>query len=207
MYKLYGARQSGSAAIEAALAEVGATFKKQEIDTSKGDQFSGKYTRINPRQQVPALELPDGTVLTEGIAILMHIADTHPEAALAPRCGTTERAQVNRWLSFLATNVYEGESRRVRASRYSTDPAGGPYVVEAATKYIARQYGIFEGFLGDGPYYNGDHVTILDIYLWLLVQWWGDFVWLHKNCPKIYRLGDTVRKRKEIAPVHNFHFG
>lgn len=207
MYKLYGAQQSGSVATEAVLAEVGEDLEKIEIDTSKGDQFSETYTRINPRQQVPALELSDGEIITEGIAILMHIADTHPEAGLAPPCGTVERAQLNRWLSFFATNVYEGESRRIRASRYSTDPNGGQYVAEAARDYIARQYEVFEGFLSDGPYYKGDQFTILDIYLWLLVQWWGDFEWLRKTCPRIYRLSQAVRKREKIEPIHLAHFG
>ncbi|MFQ5937483.1 MAG: glutathione S-transferase N-terminal domain-containing protein, partial [Acidiferrobacterales bacterium] len=136
MYKLYGTRQSGSAATEAVLAEVGEAFEHVEVNTSRGDQFSEEYTRINPRQQVPALELPDGSIITEGIAILMHIADTHPEVGLAPPCGTVERGQLNRWLSFFATNVYEGESRRIRASRYSTDPNGAQYVVDAAKEYI-----------------------------------------------------------------------
>lgn len=207
MYKVYGARQSGSVATEAVLAEVGADFETIELDTSKGDQFSESYTKINPRQQVPALVLPDGTILTEGIAILMHVADTYPESRLAPPCGTIERAQLNRWLSFFATNVYEGESRRIRASRYSTDPNGGQHVAEAATTYIASQYEIFEKFISDGPYFRGDQFTILDLYLWVLVQWWGDLDWLGKTCPKIHRLTETVRQRPRIEPIHRSHFG
>lgn len=207
MYRLYDSRQTGGVAVDAALTEIGADFEHVVVDIGKGDQFSEDFTRINPRQQVPALQLPDGTVLTEVIAILMHLADTHPEAALAPPAGTFERAQVNRWLSFLATNVYEGEKRRVSPSRYTADPDGEQAVVDSAKDYVARQYEVFEGCLGDGPYVQGDRIGIIDIYLWMLVQWWGDFGWLKRTCPKTLRLVETVMERPRIKPVHLARFG
>ena len=55
-----------------------------------------------------------GKVLTENIAILMHLADSHQEVGLAPPCGSVERAQVNRWLSFFAMNIYGPEYLRMR---------------------------------------------------------------------------------------------
>jgi glutathione S-transferase len=95
----------------------------------------------------------------------------------------------------------------MRASRYSTDPNGAQYVAEAAKAYIQRQYEVFEGTLGDGPYYRGSQVSILDIYVAVLAQWWGDFEWLNDTCPKISRLADTVIKRPKIEPIHKAHFG
>jgi glutathione S-transferase len=206
-YTLYDTRQTGGAATAAALAELDIDYEHIEVDTRADQQFSAEFTRVNPRQQVPVLRLPNRMLLTEGIAILLHLADAHPEAGLAPRCGTPERDQLMRWLSFFATNVYEGESRRVRPYRYTTDKNGAAGVKAAARDHIARHYQIFEEVLRDGPYWRDERFSILDIYVWMLVQWWGEFDWLERECPKVTRLVITTMARPSVEPVHLAHFG
>ena len=74
---------------------------------------------------IPALELPDGSLLTESAAMVLHISDTHPEAHLMPPSGTSERAQAYRWLLFLATSGYGAALRRFHPADNTTDPTGG----------------------------------------------------------------------------------
>jgi len=207
MYKLYDWNQTGGTSVRAALGELEVLYDLVEIDIRSGAQFTDEYTRINPRQQVPSLELPDGSILTENTAILMHLADTHPEADLAPHCGSVERAQINRWLSFFAMNNYEQEIRRLRPERYTTDQSAAQGIVDAATAIVKRHYDIFEGAIGDGPYFLGGRFSILDIYVWMLVQWWGDYDGMRRDHPKILRLVETVMDRPKIKPVHEAHFG
>ena len=205
-YKLYGTVMTGTCAIHAALEELGVPYELVETTTSEGHQNTEEYRKINPRQQVPSLMLPDGQVVTEGPAILMHLADAHPEANLAPACGTTERSQINRWLLFFSANVYEGELRKMVGHLYTADPDGGEAVQTSANEYVNWHYDIFEKVLSDGPYFMGDNFTILDIYVWMLAQWM-DMGWLTANCPKILRLADTVKVRPAVAPVHKLNFG
>ena len=207
MYKLYDWNQTGGTSVRAALGELEVLYDLVEIDIRSGAQFTDEYTRINPRQQVPSLELPDGSILTENTAILMHLADTHPEADLAPHCGSVERAQINRWLSFFAMNNYEQEIRRLRPERYTNDQSAAQDIVDAATAIVKRHYDIFEGAIGDGPYFLGGRFSILDIYVWMLVQWWGDYDGMRRDHPKILRLVETVMDRPKIKPVHEAHFG
>jgi glutathione S-transferase len=207
MYKLYDWNQTGGTSVRAALAELEIPYDLVEIDIRSGAQFTDEYARINPRQQVPSLELPDGSILTDNTAILMHLADTHPEADLAPRCGSVERAQINRWLSFFAMNNYEQEIRRLRPERYTTDQSAAQGIVDAATAIVKRHYDIFEGAIGDGPYFLGGRFSILDIYVWMLVQWWGDYDGMRRDHPKTLRLVETVMDRPKIKPVHEAHFG
>ncbi len=207
MYKLYDWNQTGGTSVRAALAELEVPYALVEIDIRSGAQFTDEYTRINPRQQVPSLELPDGSILTENTVILMHLADTHPEADLAPHCGSVERAQINRWLLFFAMNVYEGESRRVRPERYTTDSSAAQGISDAATALVKRHYDIFEDVVGDGPYFLGDRLSILDIYVWMLVQWWGDYDGMRRDHPKILRLVEMVMDRPKIKAVHEAQFG
>jgi glutathione S-transferase len=206
MYKLYGTKGTGTCAIKAALTEAGAPFEEVEITTRAKQHLTEEYRQINPRQQVPSLMLPDGSIMTESAAMLLHIADAHPEVRLAPTPGTSQRAQHDRWLIFFAVNVYEGEIRKLYGERYTTDPNGKQGVEEAAKVYVDRHYRIFEEALGNGPYFFGNNLSILDIYVWLFSHW-HDAAWLEANCPKIVRLANTVKVRPKITPIHEENFG
>ena len=152
--------------------------------------------------------LPDGSIMTEGPAMLLHIADAHPEARLAPPPGTTERAQHDRWLIFLAVNVNEAGQRMNYPERFTTDTNGKQGVEEAARAYMDRHFSMFEEALGDGPYFFGDGLSMLDIYVWMLSHWPGQgTAWLEANCPKIVRLANTATVRPKIVPIQEENFG
>lgn len=202
MYRLYGSSGSGSVSVEAALAEAGATYEVAEISTADGKHLTEEFRRINPRQQVPALQLPDGSVMTEGSAMMLHLADAFPHSSLAPLPGTAARAQHDRWLIFMAINIYEGELRKAYSSRYSDDAAS---VKAIAEDYVNRHYRIIEDAIS-GPFLVGETVTTADIYLWMLA-FWMDQDWLAANCPKVKAIADTVAARPLIAPIHQAHFG
>lgn len=204
-YVLYGGKQLGSLAIEAALREAGVAYHYVTVDTKAGEQRSDWFTALNPRQQLPVLKLPTGQILTEGPAILTFIADSNPTANLIPRPGTPERGQHDRWLAYFQSNIYEGELRKLFPRRYCDEDSAAESVKNAATDYVERQYIIFEAQLGEGPYNFADHFTVLDIYVWMLAQWMPRG-WLEANCPKVLRLADQVAARPRIAPVHAYHF-
>ena len=150
--------------------------------------------------------LPDGSFMSEGAAMLLHIGDAFPEARLLPKPGSSARAQHDRWLAFFAVNVYEGELRQLRPGRYTTEPGGADGVKAAADAYVERHFQIYNDILGDGPYLFGDHFSMVDIYVWMLAQWMEQ-TWLGKHCPKVKRLADTAMARPLIAPVQETHFG
>lgn len=205
MYKLYGWKTTGSLASEAALEEAGEKYEIIPINIREDEQHTDEYGLINPTRQVPSLELPDGSVMTEGAAILLHIADSHPESNLAPLPGTSERAQHDRWLLFFAVNVYEGELRKIIPQNYVDSESCAEVVKSAAYRYVEKQYRIFEDFLKDGPYTFGYSFTVLDIYVWMLAQWMPP-EWLEEECPKINRLVEATKLRPKIAPVQKWHF-
>jgi len=208
MYKLYGTTHTSTCAVKAALTEAGAPFEEIEITTRAEQHLTEEYRQINLRQQVPSLMLPDGSILTEGPAMLLHIADAHPEARLVPPPGTTERAQHDRWLIFLAVNVNEAGQRMNYPERFTTDANGKQAVEDAARVYMDRHFSIFEEALGDGPYFFGDRLSMLDIYVWMLAHWPGQgMARFEANCPKIVRLANTATVRPKIAPIHEENFG
>lgn len=200
MYRLYGSFGSGSAAVEAALAETGVEYEVVATNTKEQAHLTETFRAINPRQQVPALELPDGSVMTEGSAMLLHLADAHPKTGLAPAPGSSARAQHDRWLIFMAVNVYEGELRHFYPDRYS-DHADS--VCERAVAYVERHYAIVDEAI-KGPYFFGDAMTMLDIYIWNMATWL-DPERLAAHFPKVYALMTKVKDRPLIAPIHEAH--
>ncbi len=206
MYKLYGWKLTGSLAAEAALAEIGAEYEIVPINIRAGEQGTEEYGQINPRRQVPSVKLPDGSVMTEGAAILLHIADAHPQSRLAPPPGSSERAQHDRWLFFFAVNVYEGELRKIVPQDYVDSEDCAEAVKTAADSYVEKHYRIFEDTLGDGPFTLRDTFTVLDIYVWMLAQWMPA-VWLANECPKINLLVESAKVRPNIVPIQQRHFG
>ncbi|MBX9454758.1 MAG: glutathione S-transferase family protein [Rhizobium sp.] len=200
MYRLYGSLGTGSAAVEAALAEAGATYEVVTINTKSDAHLTAEFRAINPRQQVPALQLPDGSIMTEGSAMLLHIADAHPQSRLAPAPGTPARAQHDRWLIFMAVNIYEGELRHFYPDRYADDAVS---VAERAIAYVDRHYAILEETI-KGPFFFGDMLTMLDIYLWNMATWM-DPERLARHFPKVNALMNAVKARPLIAPIHEAH--
>ena len=105
-YTVYGAMGSGSVPVEAALTLIGAPYKVIEAVTWEGDAERDKVAPVNPMRQIPALITPDGETITESAAILIWLAEQHPEAALAPEPGDPRRAQFLRWMTFVPAAVY-----------------------------------------------------------------------------------------------------
>jgi glutathione S-transferase len=123
MYKLYWAKGSGAMAPQALFEEIGAEYEKIVIDFEKAEHKTHGFLSVNPMGQIPALILPDGTLMTETAAMLLQIVDRHPEAQLAPPAGSGERARFLRWIFFLASNVYPAILRIYYSERYSPDPS------------------------------------------------------------------------------------
>jgi glutathione S-transferase len=203
MYTLYGRIGSGSAAVEAALSIIGAPHDIVWVDTSAGEHLTEDFAAINPRRQVPALVLPDGGGMTESAAMLLHLADAFPEAGLAPPPGSSARARHDRWLIFMAVNIYEGELRKAYADRYTVDPDGADAVRVAAEDYLDAQYAIIEAEM-TGDYLVGDTLSMADLYLWMVASW-RDLQRLNIETPRIAAHFRRLCADAHVAPIADRH--
>jgi glutathione S-transferase len=165
--KLYYKPGACSLAVHIALSELGLGYDLEQVDTEAQRTGSGAdYARINPNGYVPALALDDGEVLTEGPAILQHLADSHPEAKLAPPAGTLARTRLQQWLNFTSAELHKAFSPFFAAEA----PAGAAR--EAAEARLLRRMGYPESALADGgPYLLGDSYSIADIHAFTIARW------------------------------------
>lgn len=205
MYKLYWARETGAMAPQALFEEIGAEYEKVVIDLEKQEHKSEGFLSVNPMGQIPALVLPDGTLMTETAAMLLQIVDCHPGAELAPPAGSGERARFLRWLFFLASSVYPAILRIYYSERFSTDPGAAEGIKAAAEADLDAQFGILDDALEPGPYLLGDAFSAVDILLWTLIQWHPVPTRLFEKAPRVRRVAELVRGRPAIARTWGEH--
>ena len=204
MYKLYGALGTGSACPQALLEMVGAQYEVTLLDTSKEEHKTPQYLAMNPRGQVPWLVTPSEHVLTESMAISLHIADAHPDANLIGPIASIERATTYRWMAFLATNIYESVLRSEYADRYTTD-SDSSGVKDAADRDIARWWSMVDHAIEPGKTLCGEHVSVADVYMAMLVCWNADKDDLLKTHGNLAHAVETVLRNSAVRGVfaHN----
>jgi glutathione S-transferase len=163
--KLYFSPGACSLASHIVLRELGLPFEAVQVDLMKKTTKSGQdFATINPKGYVPALELDDGALLTEGPAILQYLADRRPESKLAPANGTLERYRLQEWLAFINSELHKQFSPLF-------NPATPEQTKDSARKAIARRLGYVEGQLDGRAFLTGDTFTVADAYLYTVLGW------------------------------------
>jgi glutathione S-transferase len=109
------------------------------------------------------MRLPDGNVLTEGVAIVQYIADQKPEANLAPRWGTFERYRLIEWLNFIATELHKATSPFYNA-------AASDELKQSIRERVAKRLHHVSNKLA--PFVMGDTFTVADGYLFYCLRAW-----------------------------------
>ena len=206
MYQLYWAKDSGALAPQILLEEIGVEYGRCVVDLEQGQETAAEFLKINPRGQVPALVLADGSIITESAAISLHLADSHVEAALLPPIASVERAQVYRWLFYASANLYESILRLYYADRFTTDPAQVEQIKASARAFIDQSWDLLENELGQGPYLLGQTYSLIDPYLLMLTNWHEQPEVLFDRNPKLRRLCETVRSRLAVERIWSQHF-
>jgi glutathione S-transferase len=137
--KLFYAPGSSSLLPHIVLYEAELPFAAVKINEhTKVIEGGGDYRKVNPLGYVPALVLDDGTLLTEGAAIVQYIADQVPSKNLAPPNGTIERTKLQSWLNFLSSEMHKGGFSPLF---YKGIPEEGKDVFRARLKvYVVRTF-------------------------------------------------------------------
>lgn len=208
MYTLYWSPRTAAIFPDALLTEAGVAFDRRDVQRRDGRVADADFEKISPMKQIPALVLPDGTVLCESVAICLALAERHPDAGSMPPLASTERALVYRWLMHIVCNIYECDLRHAYSERYTTDPNGIAGVRAAAETRWDHGFGVIEENLADGPWFLGKIYSLLDIYLATTVCWHYDTPGLLARSPKIAAVCKNVRARPKLAPLfelYNMH--
>ncbi len=163
--KLYYAPGACSLSPHIVARELGIPVELRKVNTKdKTIEGGGDYWKVNGRGYVPALELDNGGILTEGPAIVQYLADQKPAAGLAPKSGTFERYRLQEWLNFLTSEIHKGFSPLFR-------PNTPEEYKKIAKENIAARFDWLDKQLAGKDYLMGKTFTVADAYAFVLIGW------------------------------------
>jgi len=163
--KLYFAPGACSLSPHIVLEEAGIAAETEQVNNQEKKTKTGKdYWSVNPKGQVPALQLDNGEMLTEGPVIVQYLADQKPASGLVPAAGTIERYRVQEWLNFITSELHK-----------SFGPIFRPTTPDAyktiSRENLGKRFDWLDKQLAGKQYLMGDKFTVADAYLFTVLRW------------------------------------
>ena len=192
MPKLYYSPGVCSLSPHIALCEAGLPYSLEKVDlATKITETGADFKAINPKGYVPALQLDDGTLLTEGAAIVLWIGSQAPATKLVPAWGSSDFFKLLEWQNFIATELHKGLS-----------PLFNPAVTgDSRAALLARaqlRFATANDLVGKGPYVLGDHFTVADGYLFTVLGWLPRLGLDIATWPNLVKFRETVAQRPAV---------
>jgi len=198
---LYYSPSTAALVVHWLLIELDIPHELHALDFEQREQQSAQYLALNPAGVVPTLVL-DGQVLTEAAAIVMHLADRHPAAGLAPAPGSAERGEYYRWMFWCANTLQPA----YRAWFYPGEPAGpgneqasqarARAVIESAWERVAAH------LQSHGPYLLGARPSAADFMLTMLMRWSRNMPWPSDEWPVLREYARRMKDRPAFVETY-----
>jgi glutathione S-transferase len=190
--KLYYKAGACSLTPHIVLREAGLPFEIEAVDMpTKTTETGVDFFTINPKGYIPALVLDDGSVLTEGVAIILALAAMAPDKKLAPAPGTPAYGKLVEWLVFIATEIHKtagGQFNPAMPEEFKT-------VLKAL---LAKRLDYADKALAAAPYLLGETVSIADFYLFNVFLWLPRLNIDTSAWPHIVAHSDRIRQRPAV---------
>ena len=187
--KLYYAPGACSLSPHIVAREAGIPLELEKVDLGAKKTASGEdYRRVNPKGYVPALRLDDGSVLTEGPAIVQYLADRKPAAALAPHAGTIERYRLQEWLGFLNSEIH-----KTWGALYDPRAERAPVIEK-----LKQRLSLLESELKNRAYLLPSGFSVADAYLFTLLNWAGFTQVDLSPYPALVKYAERIRARPKV---------
>lgn len=163
--KLFYKPGACSLASHITLRESGKDFTLDGVDLMKKRLENGDdFFAVNPKGQVPALLLDDGTLLTEGVAIMQYLADSVPDRQLLAPTSSLSRYKTIEWLNYIATELHKGFTPLFRPDTPEDFKPTVRALLEKKMQYVNES-------LKDNQWICGPRFSIADAYLFTVLRW------------------------------------
>ncbi|WP_283147915.1 glutathione S-transferase family protein [Silvimonas soli] len=203
MFILYGAQSSGAAAVEAALGMVNVPFRLVDAASWQPGPGLDELRQVNPLAQIPTLVLPDGSVLSESAAILIHLGLVYPDSGLLPT-DASQRAQAIRGLVYITANCYAAIGVIDYPERWTetTDEQEHARVKQGARQRLHGLWDIFADTFPATPFLNGEQPGALDLLAVVVSKWSGTRAHLAQSRPAFSDLLKRIEQHPVFAAVN-----
>jgi glutathione S-transferase len=190
--KLYFAPGACSLSPHIVLRESGAQFDLEQVNNAEKKTKSGQdFWQVNPKGQVPVLEVDGGDKLTEGPVIVQYIADKNPGSGLAPAPGTMDRYRVQEWLNFTTSELHKSFGPIFR-------PTTPDEFKKISKENLGKRFDWLNQQLAGKQYLMGDKFTIADAYLFTVLRWMARIEMDISKWPNLKAYFDRVQARPKV---------
>jgi GST-like protein len=201
MHTLFAARGWGSVIVEAAFAYSGVPYRLDYVTMDGSDSSLERLRSFNPLGQLPTVITPDGSIMTESAAIILHLADSAPTTAgLAPPAGAASRPAFLRWLIFIVAAIYPTFTTGDYPERYVDGEAAQQAFVDRILDLRKSLWLQVEEAAG-APYFLGAECSAVDIYIWAMRHWRPRAAWFAEHCPKLTAIGAVMDGDERLALI------
>lgn len=203
---LIATRGAGSTLVEAGYALAGLPLRVEYMDYLEPGPEQERLIRLNPLRQVPTLLREDGSLLTESAAILLHLAESHPHAALAPPPGHARRAEFLRWLLFVNSAIYPTFTYGDEPERWVEDAEAAAQLRASTGKRCQEAWAQMERALRPAPWLLGEAFSLLDLYVGVMTHWRPRRQWFARHCPGLHAVALAVDAKPELQDIWKRNF-
>jgi glutathione S-transferase len=190
--KLYFAPGACSLSPHIIASEAGEKVDLVQVDLAKKQTKDGKdFLQVNPKGQVPTLQTDDGTILTEGPAIVQYLADKAPAAKLVGPAGSPDRYKAQEWLNFIGTELHKSFGPMFR-------PTTPDAYKQISRDNIANRFKYVDNQLAGKQYLLGNAFTVPDAYLYVMTRWAKRMEMDLDQWPNLKAFNERVEARPKV---------
>lgn len=207
-YTLHACKGSGSAIVEAMLTLADCRYHNKDyvFETLGPGCPHDDLIELNPLAQLPTLELPDGSVMTESAAITIYLSEQFPKAGLAPPVGNGDRAPFLRWLVFLGSALYATFTYGDFPERWVDGESAGKNLRRHTDAHRENLWKYLESNVVSSPWFLGDTFSALDIYVYVMTRWMPQPPWFAAHCPKLFAIAEAMDHDRRLLSIWQRNF-
>ena len=206
MITLFNSPASTAMSAHAALEEIGCPYSNRWVDIDRPlEERDPEFQTLSPHGCVPVL-LDGETVVFEGTAILIYLADRFPQARLGPGLCDPKRGDFLKWMTYMTNTLQIAMQIYFMPYRHTTAAAGYEAVSEKGIERLHESWGfIDQACAKEGPYLLGEQFSACDLHLQMLSIWHRDPQAMRSRYPHVRRLVELVEERAAVQRIMQDH--
>jgi len=205
--KLFNSPASTAMSAHAALEEIGCEYENRWVDIDRPlAQRDPEFQALTPHGSVPVMVDDDGTVMFEGTAILLYLADRFPQAGLGPQVGDPRRGDFLKWLTYMTNTLQIAMQIYFMPYRHTTSSEGHAEVSAMGIERLHESWSfIDQACASPGPYLLGESFSACDLHLQMLSVWHRDTDSMRARYPYVKRCVELVEQRPAVQRIMRAH--
>lgn len=205
-YRLIASKGCGSAIVEMALELCGTEYELEMLPYLKPGAGRDRLLALNVTGQVPTLILPNGEVMSESAAMILHLAEQHPASGLAPAPDSRTRPAFLRWLVFLVAQIYPTFNYGDDPKKWTSEGAAADALRNSTDRHRMELWHAVEGVAAATPWFLGRTMSAIDLYITVMSHWRPGKLTFDAHFPKLASIARACGELPAIAKVLGRNF-